>query len=545
MRMTVWSSLALAGLGAFVMGCGDGGAPSGGAGGVGGSSVSGGSGGMSTAGAGGMSTAGSGGMSTAGSGGTAGGGGSIGGGGSGGVGGCAPVGPETCGSPADEDCDGTECGLWARVYGSTHGTQFPSRVVTTATGDVFVNGGFGTFLPNQFPSVEFAGQTITADAKNEAFLAKLSGAGGELWIKKLPRLGPIAPMPDGGVAISIAFFGTINLGGQDISTGSPALLGVAIARFGPDGSHLWSRGLVGPTAVGLANITADGNGRIVVQGDAAGTADYDGQPALVSPGMHDYLMALDQDGALQWIDAFSIPANTIIRARQLAVDSNGDTVIVGAYYGDYSVGGAGLPTSEFGFNTFVARFDSAGAHLQSRRFCRGTCDLSGLSAGEGGEVYVTGAVEASSYLDADPVVGTKFYVAKLSALDNIAWKHFLVPQTWPDGQGMPQVTATAGGGATVAVELHDQLNLGFASYLPKGTHDIAVVRFESNGSPLWSRSFGAPGADLTLGFGAIADQPGGALTLGAIWKGAGGVDLGTGPLQVFGEGDMLLATLAP
>ena len=520
--------------------CGDGVSPtSGTTSGTGGGSSSGSSSSVSTAGVGGMATAGTGGAtSTAGTGGatTSGTGGMA--SSSTGMMACVPSGPETCQDPADEDCDGKECGVWARVFGSPgfFGTADYSSV--TPSGEVYFSG----LIAGSF---QFGGMTVTTDVDHKLVIAKLSASGDDVWIRKLPTQGsgvlaPLAVTPAGGVVFAVAFDKTLNLGGQDLVPDGVGLADTAIAAFAPDGSHIWSKIVAGPSTVSINRVAVSPSGKVAVLGSSTGAVTYDGQPITAAAGR--FLFEVDStDGSLTWSQAFPGPTKPMLNI--LAFDANGNIVVAGDYTASFSLGGPALPAAAPG-NTaaFVTRFDANGNHLKSTKFCDGSCNIkSSFAAGLNGELYVTGYIQGTAKIGGMTLTVGESFILQLTANDDVAWLHpFTRPSNSFKSPAIPDVAVKANGQVMFLELFHDDISFGLGTVNAKGAVDAVFGAINPDGTASWYRSFGAPGA--TFG-GALNVQPTGEVTIAGYFVGA--ADIGSGAFASTGNRDMMVLRFAP
>lgn len=177
---------------------------------------------------------------------------------------------------------------WVKIYG---GPGFASTAASLdAAGNVIVYGQFnGTLDPGN-------GQQLTATTtdplETTGFLGKLGPDGTAEWARAFPSSGfdnvttqIVAADPAGNIA-----FGGTTAGGLDVGSGTPVLpagsSGDVVAKYGPDGRFLWSRGYAVDTSndasrrIGLA---FDGAGALSFSGELDDTVDF-GTGPLTAPG---------------------------------------------------------------------------------------------------------------------------------------------------------------------------------------------------------------------------------------------------------------------
>jgi hypothetical protein len=138
------------------------------------------------------------------------------------------------------------------------------------------------------------------------------------------------------------------------------------------GSLLWSKAF--PGAVSSPVLATDGSGNVLVAGLFSGSIDFGGGP-LSSAGASLFLAKLDPAGHHVWSKAFSVENGFFLRVAGIAANAAGEVAIGGDFDSplpgndatttiDFG-GGAGYFGTNPGRTGFAAKFDAAGAALQS------------------------------------------------------------------------------------------------------------------------------------------------------------------------------------
>src|SRR5690606_22847370 len=137
--------------------------------------------------------------------------------------------------------------------------------------------------------------------------------------------------------------------------------------FAPDGAHLWSARFGDGThqfSMGSA-LAASPEGEIVVAGDFSGNIDLGGGP-LTAPGNRDIFMAkFGPAGAHLWSRGF--PTTSTGSPHDLELADDGAIVLVGEFTGSINLGGGVMQSAGLA-EAFVARFTAAGDHAWSLRY---------------------------------------------------------------------------------------------------------------------------------------------------------------------------------
>jgi hypothetical protein len=179
------------------------------------------------------------------------------------------------------------------------------------------------------------------------------------------------------ILLTAAFHGSVDLGGGPLGPAGETVNG-AVARFGADGAHTWSRALVGSEYIQPSRPVPDGQGNVFVGGWFCGTLTFDGAVIEHSaPGLCDgFLLRLDAGGALVWRRTLRLatPPDVVNIWFALSVVAwpSGDVSVSGTALpdpmGDFDLGGGPpvVPPDGGNYVSFVTTFDSADGHRWTR-----------------------------------------------------------------------------------------------------------------------------------------------------------------------------------
>jgi hypothetical protein len=278
---------------------------------------------------------------------------------------------------------------WAKTVGGT-GADLGAAVATDGSGNVFVTGYMSG-------SVDFGGGALVSAGSLDAFLVKYSATGAHMWSKRCGSIGSdIGTGVDvdsaGNVVVVGTFQGSINLGGGSLtSVGGQDLF---VAKFSPTGQHLWSKGFGGTGNDDVRGVAVDGAGDVFVTGDFFNTINFGGS-ALTSAGFADIFLAKlsGASGSHLWSKRFGNRYETDM-GYGVAVDGAGNVAVTGFFGEDVDFGGGVLNAQLY--DIFVAKYNSAGTHLSSRRYGDppGLFDHqygTAIAMSSGGAMYVTGS----------------------------------------------------------------------------------------------------------------------------------------------------------
>jgi hypothetical protein len=237
--------------------------------------------------------------------------------------------------------------LWARAFPgpSTAGDDQAQWVAVDARGDVVVNGTF-------YERADFGGGMLTSAGGADAFLTKLSGADGvHLWSK---RFGTAADEPYEGAVAFDAEGNVVNAGEhRGADRGGGALPGtIFLAKYGPEGEHLWSHGYGGGSPRDCARrVAIEPDGDVVFAGRyLSASLSFDAIEVTNVGGSDVYLARADAEtGAVLGVRTFFA---TDAPVRAMALDpTSGNVVIGGRFEGtiDFSGSNKHVSISEDGY----------------------------------------------------------------------------------------------------------------------------------------------------------------------------------------------------
>jgi hypothetical protein len=316
---------------------------------------------------------------------------------------------------------------------------------------VLVTGGFDSV-------VNFGGGAMTpaGGLNDDVFVTKLDPSGGHLWSKQFGGVGvdrgnTITSDSLDHITVTGNYNGAVDFGGGPLPAGN----GRFIAQYTAAGAHLWSKPLSTGVTPTVAAAVADPAGNLILVGSTSGATDFGG--GSVSSGSV-FVVKLSNSGAFVWNKAFPGSGVTVAGA---AVDSVGNILIAGDFATTASFGGPSL-TSAGLHDAFVAKLDSTGAHVWSKRF------------GDVAEQHATGVA-------VDPAGNVAVFGQFASTID-------------------------FGGGVLSSA----------------GAYDVFLAKLSSAGSHIWSQRWGGIGQDYAY---SVANDSMGNVAFGAGFYG-GNVDLG-------------------
>ncbi len=323
--------------------------------------------------------------------------------------------------------------LWSRRFGGT-GIDRCRGVATDGTGNVFVTGHFQN-------TVNFGGGDLTSAGGNDIFIAKFDADGDHLWSQRFGSTGVdicvgVATDGAGNVFVTGWFQNTVNFGGGDLTSAGD--YDVVVAKYDTDGSHLWSHSFGGTGYDFGWALAVDGAGNAIVTGSG-------------------FLAKYGSNGTPLWNHSYAVMGFAI------ATDEAGNVIFTGSFYNTVNLGGEDL-TSAGGPDIFVAKYDTDGNHLWSRRFGGGGGgdDDEGLSIATDGNYNVVVAGRFGGSADFGGGIFTSvgeedMFIAKYNASGDHLWSMTFGGAGWEKPNGL---AIDGGGSVLVAGTFEGTVNFG-------------------------------------------------------------------------------------
>lgn len=449
--------------------------------------------------------------------------------------------PDDCSTPADEDCDGVAqlCPVtWAKSFGDASG-QFAWSLAADGAGNTVIAGDLdGT--------IDFGGGALTGLGGTDVFLAKLDAGGNHVWSKQfgnavLQSGQGVAIGPNGEVAITGFFQGTVNFGGGNLATAG--LTDIFVAKFDAAGNHVWSKkfGSSSDDQLGLA-VAVDSVGAVIITGSFTGSINFGGGNLVSAGGSDIFVLKLDSAaGAYMWAKRYG-DAALVQEGRAIAVDAMNNVLFTGNFQGTVNFGGA-AHTSAGGSDAFLTKIDSAGLFLWSKSFGDAQYQTGrGVTADAAGNVIVVGDFGGSVDLGGGALASAGNYDIFAGIFDPLGGTYLHSASF--GGPGYDSVSAVAISGADLAITgyVESDAVFGAQKLTGAGGRDILVAKLSSADlTPIWARNFGD--ASFYQSGQGVGIDPTGNVLFGGYYFGS--VDFGLGPLTSAGDADVFVAMLPP
>ena len=307
---------------------------------------------------------------------------------------------------------------------------------------------------------------------------------------------------------------------------------VFLAKFNADGVHQWSKRFGSAGADAGWALAVDPSGHVVLAGKFAGTVDFGGGP-LVSAGLANAFVAkYDSNGLHVWSRRLGGSNNET--AYGVVVDASGSIIVTGEFDGTADFGGGPLVSAGWR-DIFVVKYAADGSHQWSRRFGNSSADTGlAVAVDATGNVFVAGEFQLAVDFGGGSLVaqGMDVFLAKYAADGAHQWS-----QRFGDAvSSCLGMVADASGGVVITGFFSESAEFGGGTLTSAGDVDIFLAKFDGNGTHQWSRSFG--GASYETGWSVAIDAVGNVFLTGDF---TGTVDFGGGALTSAGLTDIFVA----
>ena len=455
---------------------------------------------------------------------------------------------ESCATPEDENCDGRACTgdpVHSVALGGA-GAQQGLGIATSADAVVVVGSASGSTDLGAGSSDE-----LGALAEPDSFLVSFSRDAsmregrfrfGRRFADSVARA--VALAPGGDVVLAGSASGDVDFGGG-VLEGSGRRADVVVARFDATGAHQFSRRFGDGASQHATAVAVDEAGNAYVTGEFSGTLDFgEGRQGerftLESQGKSDvFLVKLDAAGHVDWAKRFGGAGEQA--GTGVAVDGEGDIVVVGRFSGEIDFGGEKPLTTDAKTNLFVVKLDPSGDHVWSKAAdATNTAEALGVAVDGAGNILVTGSFRNAVSLGESLLTSNGDKDILLIRLDEngvLQWCEDFGDDADQEGAS---VAVDLAGNILLTGSFLGSLDVGQEARSATGAADMFVVKLDPASNPIWSRSFGDSG-----------EQQGAAVAvdlLGDSWvtgRFDGVLDFGASAATSRGAGDAFLVQIGP
>ncbi|WP_437736665.1 hypothetical protein [Sorangium sp. So ce1335] len=446
-------------------------------------------------------------------------------------------GQETCVDTRDEDCDGTDCVLWASRFGDVSNQTAPALAVDQDDNAIIAGYFQGTLAFDPERPISANGPDI--------YLSKFDPTGKPLWSKRFgdsgfPDVRGTGVDDSGRIILTGEFDSTIDFDGSVVTPGG--YRSIFLTQFTPHGDVTWATSIDRGDSTEAPKLAVSTSGDIAILGKQICTPCDSGFTNQL------WLAKYRHDGSVAWTKRFletDVGTQEVVEHRStggVAFDPFGNIVITGSFVGTEKFSVVTL-TSAGGSDVFVAKFDSEGSVVWSARYGGELSEHgAGIGADSLGNVIIVGnyAGEINFGSPADALTsagGDDIFVAKFSSAGTHLWSRSFGATGDQHGSAVAvdEANNIVFTGSTTGV-----VSFGGQNLPAGGGLDFPLVKLDKDGNHIWSKSFGDAEDQLGL---AIATSSRSEVLCTATVRGT--VNVGAGDLPASGGADIFLGKFAP
>lgn len=268
---------------------------------------------------------------------------------------------------------------WSKQLGGTS-TEEAFGIGVDSSGQVYVTGEFAS-------PVDFGGGPLTAFGSFDWFVASYTNAGTFRWANHYGGTASDVPLAiavnaTGRHSVVGYFSGTGNFGGSNLT--SAGSTDIVVASYDATGAHQWSARFGDANDQRGYSTAIDASGNVVLSGYFTGTVNFGGATFTNTNGADVFLAKFNNAGVHQWSKQFvNTPGSNGEIGKTLTMDSTGHVILgidcigspgIGTDWG----GGQLIAPPQIGvtYDPCLAKYDSAGTHVWSKRFAGAFDDAS-------------------------------------------------------------------------------------------------------------------------------------------------------------------------
>lgn len=385
----------------------------------------------------------------------------------------------------DDDCDGNAtCSgnvSWVLSFGGA-GTDNGVGIAADKDSNVVVAGSFGG-------TSNFGGGAIPSKGGSDIILFKMDPTGKHLWSKAFGTANAdnargVAVDSAGNIILVAAAGGAIDFGGGPLPSGGSTL---AVAKFAPDGQHIWSQSFTGAMSLANVDVAIDGSDNVIFVGSISGSVNF-GSGLQTAQGESVALVKLDSSGKYIFSKLFGAGMCCGALRASVAADAQGYIGFAGIFGGTITFGATKLTAANN--DIFVAKLSPTGDALWTAQGqAGGNCAVDGAAFDPtSGALVIGGTFPAPSLAFGMNTVtgntGTDAYVVKFNADGSFGWgKAFGVGGA--DENGSEVDVDRAGNISFTGRTGSNTLDLGTGNVGPAG---LFVLKLNPEGNTIWART---------------------------------------------------------
>lgn len=370
---------------------------------------------------------------------------------------------------------------WEKSFGGKH-TEYLSEILATPD--------YGFILAGSSASGKNGNKTEINEGDLDYWIAKMDEKGSLEWQKNFGSKGKdflkmMKATKDGGYI----------LGGNSSSSKSELKKSdcngkddLWIVKLNAAGGITWEKTIGGFNQENLGDILPTSDGYLI---GGSSNSPISGNKTESCKGNSDYwIVKLDSKGEIAWQKTYGGSRVDILKV--ICQTTDGGAIIAGSsnspMSGDKTEGG-------YGFQDFwLIRIDKSGEIIWQRTIgAEGDDDLSCMIRLRDGNYIVAGTSNSgSNALKSTSGKDTDFWIFKMNEMGEILWQ-----KNYDYGKVDILVSVEENNDGTIVVGGYAQSEvMGTAKKDKKGINDYIILKIDSSGEEIWSRTVGSEGDDV-------------------------------------------------
>jgi hypothetical protein len=353
---------------------------------------------------------------------------------------------------------------------------------------VAVDASGNIFVTGTFQgTVDFGGGNRVSAGGTDIFLAKYGPDGTHLWSLRFGSTGDdegnaVAVDGSGNVFVTGTFRGTVNFGGFDQT--SYGLLDVFLAKFTTDGTHLWSRHYGGTDDDICRSVAVDGSGNVYITGYYEGTATFGGSNIASNGGTDIFLAKYTNNSTYQWTGHFGGAGNDF--GESVTTDDLNYIYTTGSFSQTVNFGDGDV-VSHGGLDIFLMKHSSSAVFAWVRQ-AGGTSPETSTSIAVDSQrnVYITGYFQGSADFGGGLFGSagmTDVFVASYTTNNAYRWSLCLGNTMNDQGFG---IAVDGSRNVYVAGHFEESIYIGDDFLTSAGSYDVFLAKYTHAGIYQWS-----------------------------------------------------------
>jgi len=276
----------------------------------------------------------------------------------------------------------------------------------------------------------------------------------------------------------------------------------------------WAKAITGLDSLEVRDFKMDANGDLVILGYHVNQITFDSQSKAPFGKKDMYLIKVDQNGNLKWIQ--NAGSNDVEDPFAIGFDTDNNVYVGGGFRNTMVFSADVSITSSGAQDAFLAKYNSSGRVLWAKKIAYGTLGerIHSMAISSNNEIYMCGMLKSSpttigSFLLNVSAGGEDEWIAKADTSGNISWVKQLTAigisgSTSINLNILRNISVDQDGLLYVSGTLWGQLTYGSQSFSSRGYGDIVLFHVNNaDGSLIWGRTGGGTEDDqangLTLG----------------------------------------------